>query len=223
MKRRKLLGALCASMMALLVFSGHASAASLDFNISTPTPGTLSYAGGSAPLIGSGIEVDNVVGLGTPSNSNVISTCVSCRLDFTSGGSTGGWVFGSGGTISITGGIDFTDSTPDIAAGSLLLSGTFDSAQIFSLSSGTFQFTILGASFSDTKNPALLAFYGLPDVLYTGGLNLSFSTDATMGVDFTTSSLGSGGITNQAVPVPAALWLFGSGLVGLAGLARRKV
>jgi len=122
-----------------------------------------------------------------------------------------------------TGGIDFTDSTPDIAAGSLLLSGTFDSAQIFSLSSGTFQFTILGASFSDTKNPALLAFYGLPDVLYTGGLNLSFSTDATMGVDFTTSSLGSGGITNQAVPVPAALWLFGSGLVGLAGLARRKV
>ena len=26
----------------------------------------------------------------------------------------------------------------------------------------------------------------------------------------------------QAVPVPAAVWLFGSGLIGLAGLARRK-
>ena len=26
----------------------------------------------------------------------------------------------------------------------------------------------------------------------------------------------------SAVPVPAAVWLFGSGLLGLAGLARRK-
>ena len=26
----------------------------------------------------------------------------------------------------------------------------------------------------------------------------------------------------QAVPVPAAIWLFGSGLIGLFGFARRK-
>ena len=30
------------------------------------------------------------------------------------------------------------------------------------------------------------------------------------------------GITVTAVPVPAAVWLFGSGLIGLAGIARRK-
>jgi hypothetical protein len=29
--------------------------------------------------------------------------------------------------------------------------------------------------------------------------------------------------TVSAVPVPAAVWLFGSGLIGLAGIARRKV
>ena len=29
-------------------------------------------------------------------------------------------------------------------------------------------------------------------------------------------------VTPPAVPVPAAVWLFGSGLVGLAGIARRK-
>lgn len=29
-------------------------------------------------------------------------------------------------------------------------------------------------------------------------------------------------ITTQVVPVPAAVWLFGSGLIGLAGIARRK-
>jgi len=29
-------------------------------------------------------------------------------------------------------------------------------------------------------------------------------------------------VTMSAVPVPAAVWLFGSGLVGLAGVARRR-
>jgi len=28
--------------------------------------------------------------------------------------------------------------------------------------------------------------------------------------------------TISAVPVPAAVWLFGSGLIGLTGMARRK-
>ena len=29
-------------------------------------------------------------------------------------------------------------------------------------------------------------------------------------------------VSVSAVPVPAAVWLFGSGLIGLAGFARRK-
>ncbi len=37
------------------------------------------------------------------------------------------------------------------------------------------------------------------------------------------SSVGMSGFVNQsAVPVPAAMWLFGSGLLGLLGIARRK-
>ena len=32
----------------------------------------------------------------------------------------------------------------------------------------------------------------------------------------------SGSITPSAVPVPAAVWLFGSGLIGLVGIARRR-
>ena len=34
--------------------------------------------------------------------------------------------------------------------------------------------------------------------------------------------LTSGNITGTVVPVPAAMWLFGSGLLGLVGMARRK-
>ena len=33
----------------------------------------------------------------------------------------------------------------------------------------------------------------------------------------------SGGISPVAVPIPAAVWLFGSGLIGLVAVARRKI
>ena len=33
---------------------------------------------------------------------------------------------------------------------------------------------------------------------------------------------GSESFVNNPVPVPAAIWLFGSGLLGLVGIARRK-
>jgi len=212
----------------LLLIAGTTHAATfLDFGIKAPSAGTLSYAGGSAPatpLIGSGIDVDDVVGLDTPINSNVFSVCSSCTLDFVTGISTGGWNFGSGGTITITGGIDFPDATPDIAAGTTLLEGTFGSATVIDLGSGSFEFQIAGGSFTDTKHPELLAFYGLPDIGYAGGLNISFSTTANAGDPFTSNQILSGGVTNQPVPVPVpeAVWLFGTGLLGLVGIARRR-
>jgi hypothetical protein len=45
-----------------------------------------------------------------------------------------------------------------------------------------------------------------------------------LGIDYgsATPSLIGGYNTVAVVPVPAAVWLFGSGLVGLAGIARRK-
>ena len=60
----------------------------------------------------------------------------------------------------------------------------------------------------------------------------SFTFDATPGEYFvsffgfadasTSSQLGQYGIEISQVPVPAAAWLFGSGLVALIGLSRRK-
>ena len=220
--RSRLLVAVYASIC-VLFFPAIAQASTvLDFGITAPTTGTLSYAGGAAPLIGSGIDVDDVVGLNTPSNNNVLSICASCTLGFETGASTGGWNYGAGGIITITGGIDFPDATPDIATGTTLLQGTFNSANVVDVGNGNFEFQIVGGSFTDTKQPDLLAFYGLPDVNYNGGLNISFSTTANMGNQFTSNTIFSGDVINQPVPIPAAVWLFGSGLLGLVGIARRR-
>jgi hypothetical protein len=171
--------------------------------------------------LGSGIDVDDVVGLNTPNNNNVLSICASCTLDFQTGASTGGWNYGAGGTISITGGIDFPDATPDIIGPVTLLQGTFDSATVVDLGGGEFKFQVVGGSFTDTKHPELLNFYGLPDIGYIGGMNISFSTTANMDELFTSDQIFSGDVVNQPVPIPASVWLFGSGLMGLVAIARR--
>ena len=58
-----------------------------------------------------------------------------------------------------------------------------------------------------------------PDV--SGGVTVEFT--AICGADEGCfSNLAIDNVTVSAVPVPAAVWLFGSGLVGLIGLARRK-
>ena len=43
------------------------------------------------------------------------------------------------------------------------------------------------------------------------------TNDIPIEPDFDTTSL-----TINAIPIPAAIWLFGSGLIGLVGIARRK-
>jgi len=50
--------------------------------------------------------------------------------------------------------------------------------------------------------------------LMTVKVDFSLSADSTVGM--------SGFVQQIAVPIPAAVWLFGSGLLGLVGMARRK-
>lgn len=223
---------------ALLIgfFSQSAMAMTLDFNLSAPTSGTISYNGSGGGLTGSNIEVDNVVGLSTPANDNVTSLCLSCVLNFTSGSLTGSggpppsgnnngwWSFGSGGSITITGGVQLQGSS-DIQLGSTLLSGTFSSAFVQDLGS---EFKVTFGSFSDIKHTELLAYYGLPVGNYQGALTILFGAPNNgNGSAFTSTSVFSGNIVNapvptNPVPVPGAMLLFGSGLVSLVSVLRKQ-
>lgn len=230
-RNRTLINMVAASGMLVVAADGHALPV-IDFGMVAPTPGTVTYAGGVAPLMGTNIEADNVVGLSTPLHDSVLSNCVACVINFTTGNlsgynaATSTWTFNGGGNIQIVGGVDFSDNTTlnDIASGSTLLSGTFNNASVIKLPTGYFQFFIAGGSFTDSKHPDLLAYYGLPaNVPYEGGFNLSFAAAPGGGPGgFSSTMLLSGDVSNTPVPLPGALWLLGSGLAGIGAFARRR-
>jgi len=174
-----------------------------------PTSGTITYNVANGPLTGISIEVDSLVGLSTTLNDSVTVTCCSCTLNFTSGNfsgvfSTGGssfWLFSpTGGTISLTGGVDFDNNNScadagDIPTGSLLFSGTFSDTVTVQAAGGTFK--VLGAPFIDTKNPGIEAFFGLPtNVSFVGTVDLSFNAAGQPPATFTSTGLGSGDVMN---------------------------
>lgn len=200
-----------------------AMAMQINFNIVAPTTGAIAYGGTGGALTGTNIDVDNVVGLSTPANANVTSTCLTCTLNFTSGLNTsaggGTWQFGPGGSISITGGIDFLVGS-DIPVGSTLLTGTFSSATVSD--AGVFEVTF--GSFTDVKHPSLLSYYGMPSGNYDGSLTILFTGIVGPGNAIASTTIFGGSVANiAAVPAPAAAWLFGSGLLGLYAAVRRKL
>src|SRR5262249_55234640 len=109
----------------------------------------------------------------------------------------------------------------DIPTGTTLLMGTFSSVQL-SLTGTTIKVFI--PLFGDTKNLALLAYYGLPpNAQYQGFANLGFtSTAGNPPTAFTSTSLHSGDIVTSPVDLPSTMLLIGSGLLGFAFLHARR-
>jgi hypothetical protein len=85
----------------------------------------------------------------------------------------------------------------------------------------------LGYFFNDVPNNTYEAMDSVYELSFafahTGGsLELNFGASGLQGIGDESWGLDNVRVQVSAVPVPAAVWLFGSGLVGLATVARRK-
>jgi hypothetical protein len=154
------------SLAAVLVMS---ASTTLTFSSGTGVGsiGTVSYSGGSAPLVGSGIAISELDVLGAPMNNGTyfVNGSIACSnpdgsgtcgsMDFTSGpggqaGSLPGVInlFAGGGSITIKG------TLVGVPQGSTTLAtGDFSSA--IASNSQTLGFGL------DTKDTTMLAFFGI--------------------------------------------------------------
>ncbi|HVS90375.1 MAG TPA: hypothetical protein VHF01_19395 [Candidatus Acidoferrum sp.] len=128
-------------------------------------------------------------------------------------------IFNPGGSINVMG---------DLGSGVVqLFTGSFQAASLTLVSGGAPGQSAFSASFiAGAINPALFSFLGAGPLL----TSVTGTLSATLNGTFTTSG-GSGSVAGAsislnapaAVPEPAMLTLFGTGLLALPGLPRRKL
>jgi hypothetical protein len=173
-----------------------AAAVVIDFGTGLAGPGgTISYDG--VNTTGANINIGALTAQGTPINAGTYITNASLNFD------TGA------NTITIYGDV------PGLSVGpTTLLSGSFASSSYTAIPGPGGLTEIFSGQGPDIKNITLLDALGVP--AGTPFDFFGFSIQSVNGDVVSTS------IVNTAVPVPAAVWLFGSGLLGLVGIARRK-
>jgi hypothetical protein len=198
--KRILLLVLVALALPMAAFANN----SVDF---TNSGGTLS--GSSAGLTLSGSELIAVNGL----NGLGLVTGNLGSVSFTTGGLTSGnlqmgGTFGGGGSFVIDG-----NGTNGLPSGAIF-SGSFDGPvtwTLVTLANGTHNYTLSGSVTGTWYNGA---------TVYGASVQLTINTGK--GFFNGTTTIASGD-TNIVVPEPGTLTLLGTGLIGLAGVLRRKL
>jgi hypothetical protein len=216
-----------AMVLAWGVGAPKAEAYMIDFGIdynSGDNGGTICYSAGT--LTGTDIEIDNAVAAGYNS-LNFASSSTTLNFSMTNATYLGGGNYSfTGGTIEIVS----TDGSVSNGTAVTLLSGSWDSSQVvslYTLSDGTMK--IMFGGFNDSKNEMLLSLLRIDSYQdsnhmipgFVGGLNLQFLVPAGSASASCSAQVYSGDVTNSSVPIPAAAWLFGSGILGFIGIRRR--
>ncbi len=216
-------------VVALIYGAGAAHAAlSIEYSISDTQPANASVhydPNGDGTLRGVNLSVTGVRGNETAKNPGVTLAITDGNLAFQTGaltslsGST--YYFGSPGSFTLTGGISALGLND---ANTNLVSGHFISASVTSIDLNTFKFEIVGAALNDYDNSSIYSYFGVPeDDTCSNALALSFIATTLNGSGFTSTNITGGTLVDTPVPtpIPAAAWLLGSGLAGLAGIRRR--
>jgi hypothetical protein len=197
--RRVILLALLALALPMAAFAN----SGVDF---TNSGGTLAGTNSGLSLTGSILAAVNGLNGGGLITGNLGTVTFSTGA-LTSGSLQMGGTFAAGGTFTITG-----NGTNGIPNGTIF-TGTFSGPvtwTLVTLANGTHNYTLTGA-LSGT----------LGSGFSTNGVTVQLTINTGKGF-FNGSTQISSGDTNIVVPEPGTLGLLGTGLVGLAGLLRRK-
>jgi hypothetical protein len=176
---------------------------SVDF---TNSGGTLSGTSSGLSLTGSTLVLVNGLGGGGLITGSNLGSLIFTTGALTGGSLQTGGTFGSGGTFTITG--NGTDGLPN----GTIFSGSFTNVTwtLVTLANGTHNYTLTGVVTGS------LGGYS------TNGVTVQLTINTGKGF-FNGSTSISSGDTSVLVPEPGTLSLPGTGLIGLAGVIRRKI
>jgi len=199
--KRILLFAVLALAMPTAVFAG----SNIDF---TNSGGVLSGSSGVLTLSGSTLIAVNGLGGGLITGNNLGSVAFQTGAETSFSTATGDYTFAAGGWFTITG--NGMDGVPKGA----IFSGTFSgpvSLALVSSANGTNVYDLSGALTGTT-----------PSGFKTTGVSIQLVIDSGKGPFDGSTTVGSGDST-VVVPEPGSLGLLGTGLIGIAGVVRRKL